>query len=144
MIKEDDAVIPPSFSNGLGGYIPTYATPHSACFDFYCPHFVRLTPGEITKIPLGLALWPGSRERFILQIKDRSSLALRGLEIKGGIIDVDYEGEIILLMKNTMQWTETIQIKDRVAQGFWTKVETAPYIPTIETKRAGGFGSTGA
>ena len=50
------------------------------------------------------------------QIAPRSSLALKGIDIGGGIIDPDYSGEIGIIMINNSSETFHITPNDRIAQ----------------------------
>ena len=71
-----------------GGVVPTKGTGGSAGYDLYNPEYVSIGGGEIKSINLciGLSIPPG----YVGIIKDRSSLALRGLHVLGGVIDSDY------------------------------------------------------
>lgn len=74
-------------------------TPGSAGFDLYAQVDTTVTAGEIKKIPLGIST--KFCEGYFGLIKDRSSMALSGITVCGGVIDADYNGEICVLLKNT-------------------------------------------
>ena len=82
-----------------------------------------------------------------LRIAARSSLALRGMCIEGGVIDNDYRGEIIFLMRNTTSKKIKIKETQRVAQAIFEQAKTPCLILTDKltqtTRAAGSFGSTG-
>lgn len=86
--------------------IPMKGTPGSAGYDVFCPILTHLPPHSITKIPLNFSL--AFDPEVHAQLKDRSSMALRNITVKGGIIDSDYRGNIILCLKNNMPTTQTL------------------------------------
>ena len=100
-------------------------------------------PNEITKIPTGLA--SSFPQGMYLRITDRSSLALQNLTIQGGVIDSDYRGEIMILMKNNTNVPVTFTPDQKVAQFIFERV-AIPQIQISNTlppsKQKGGFGST--
>lgn len=83
------------------------------------------------------------------RIASRSSMALKGIDVKAGVVDSDYRGEIIVLLHNTTNSDFVINMGDRIAQ----IIIEAHFTPTFvivdddycisQTKRGdGGFGST--
>lgn len=76
----------------------------------------------------------------------RSSLAMKGIEIGGGVIDEGYRGEIKLILQNHSEDELCFQPGDRVAQLIIQSVVNVIPIPVQElscTTRGGlGFGST--
>ena len=80
-----------------------------------------------------------------MQLVVRSSLAIKGIMIEGGVIDADYRGEIKLVVRN--QSAERIIIKGRgkaIAQMMIIKIALLEVIEVSEldqTERLGGFGS---
>jgi dUTP pyrophosphatase len=82
-------------------------------------------------------------------IKARSSQALKGLEVGGGVIDSGYVGEVKLILYN-VKGRGRIEIEkgERVAQILFIPVLTLPLVEVdelSETERGnGGFGSTGS
>lgn len=80
-------------------------------------------------------------------LKDKSSMAKRGLYVTGGVIDSSYRGEILVLLLNNSGMQIDIKKGQKICQMIVishslsaTKVEFLS-----ETKRGeGGFGSTGA
>ena len=90
--------------------IPTRASKRSADFDLYSNIDVNIEVGSINKINTGICiLLP---ENFI---RDKSSLAPKGLLTLGGVIDNDYTGEIFVIMTSLI---EPIKIKkgQKIAQ----------------------------
>jgi dUTPase len=84
------------------------------------------------------------------QIIIRSSLAVAGLSIQGGVIDSGYEDEIKIILVN-LNRDKPIRIHayDRIAQiiikPIWMgkMIEATSPIPGTSSRGKGGFGSTG-
>ena len=123
--------------------IPKRSTEGSIGFDVKLPHVTTLPPNEITKIPTGLA--SSFPQGMYLRIADRSSLALKNLSIQAGVVDSDYRGEIIILIKNNTNVPITFTPDQKVAQFIFERA-AIPQIQISDTlpksKRNGGFGST--
>ena len=80
-------------------------------------------------------------------LKCKSSLALKGIQIEGGVIDGDYgsngdfKDEIKVIMRNGGNDNLSFKTGDKIVQMI-----CLPYIKFIKpqnNKRVGGFGSTG-
>lgn len=89
-----------------------------------------------------------------LQIRSRSGMTLKqGLIVLNGIgtIDMDYRGELGVILYNSSIDKQVINIGDRIAQGVFNPLCQADFqeisleaFNTLDTKRGnGGFGSTG-
>jgi dUTP pyrophosphatase len=125
--------------------LPTRGTPNSAGFDLYCPNGAQylIQAGDIVKIPTNISMAIPSG--YYGQIACRSSLAAKfGATILGGVIDADYRGEIIVMVR--AKDTFMINGGDRFAQLIPIKICPADLIivDTLDvTERGeGGFGST--
>ena len=86
--------------------IPTRASKESAGLDFYSSIDVDIEVGSIKKVNTGICI--SLPENSYRSIRDKSSLASKGLLTLGGVIDKDYTGEIIVIMTSLI---ETIKIK---------------------------------
>ena len=86
--------------------IPTRASKRSAGLDLYSSIDVNIEVGSIKKINTGICI--SLPENSYGSIRDKSSLATKGLLPLGGVIDNDYTGEIILIMTSLI---EPIKIK---------------------------------
>lgn len=81
-------------------------------------------------------------------IKEKSGLAVKGIEIKGGIVDHEYRGEVVVLAKNKSKDIIILSSGQKIAQMLivpvWTGdpnlVERVNYDTVRQDK---GFGSTG-
>jgi len=88
-----------------------------------------------TGVPLGLL------------VRDRSSMAARGIATTGGVIDSGYRGEILVLMTNLTDAAVELKAGEKIAQMIPVPVLTGE-VETVESleesARAGkGFGSSG-
>ena len=86
--------------------IPTRASKRSAGLDLYSSIDVNTEVGLIEKINTGICT--SLPEKSYGSIRDKSSLAAKGLLTLGGVIDNDYTGEIIVIMTSLI---EPIKIK---------------------------------
>ena len=100
--------------------IPTRATPDSAGLDLFASEEIQIEPGKIQQIKTGISM--AIPEDSYGRIAERSSLALKGLTIIGGVVDRDYRGEIIVILKNCTQKPVMIQKHQKIAQLIITKV----------------------
>ena len=95
--------------------LPTKGSPGAAGWDLASPVHCSLQPGERRLVPLGLAVEIPSNSYG--RIAPRSSLAIRGIDVAGGVIDADYRGEIkIIMVNNSRQETFTVNVGDRIGQ----------------------------
>lgn len=86
--------------------------------------------------------------QFGLLIRDRSSMASKGLFTHGGVIDAGYTGEIKVLMDYPCVFGDyEIKAGDKIAQMIPVEVITGETIVVDElptsARGEGGFGSTG-
>ena len=115
--------------------IPTRASKESAGLDLYSIIDVDIEVGLIKKVTTGICI--SLSENSYGSIRDKSSLASKGLLMLGGVIDSDYMGEIILIMTSLI---ETIKIKkgQKIAQLIVSNI-TYPEIKKVnylkETER---------
>ena len=86
--------------------IPTRASKKSAGLDLYSSIDIDIEVGSIKKVNTGICI--SLPNNSYESIRDKSSLASKGLLTLGGVIDKDYTGEMIVIMTSL---TETIKIK---------------------------------
>lgn len=139
-----------SIINQSNNPLPTYATAGSSGMDIraYINEPIELQPLQRVLVPTGLFL--EIPEGYEAQIRPRSGLAAKqGITVLNtpGTIDVDYRGEIKIILVNLSNEPVTINTGERVAQMVFQKVEKVELEETTslqETERgAGGFGHTG-
>ena len=132
--------------------IPAYATPGSAGLDLRACLDAALTlaPGQTVLIPTGLAIHiadPG----FAALILPRSGLGHKHGIVLGnlvGLIDSDYQGQLMVSCWNRSAAPFVIQPFERIAQLVIVPVVRAQFRRVdsfgASERGHGGFGSTGA
>ena len=132
--------------------LPTYATPGSAGLDLRAmlQQAVTLEPGQTILIPTGLAIHVADPGLAAL-ILPRSGLGHKHGIVLGnlvGLIDSDYQGELMVSCWNRGQTAFTIEIGERIAQLVLVPVVQAHFELVDEfhasERGAGGFGHTGS
>ena len=100
--------------------------------------------GETRKVATGWKI--AIPDGFVGLVKDRSSMALRGLVTQGGVIDSDYRGEVHVVLHNNSSDIQHIAPGDRIAQIVVLPLSLLPILEVDaldETARGeNGFGST--
>ena len=93
--------------------IPTRASKESAGLDLYSSIDIDIEVGLIKKVNTGICI--SLSENSYGYLRDKSSLASKGLLTLGGVIDKDYTGEITVIMTSLI---EPIKIKkgQKIAQ----------------------------
>ena len=131
--------------------LPRYATPGSAGLDLRAclDAAVSLNPGETQLIPTGLAIHladPG----YAAMILPRSGLGHKHGVVLGnlvGLIDSDYQGQLMVSLWNRGKEPFTIQPFERIAQMVIVPVVQASFnlVDDFDSSHRGegGFGSTG-
>lgn len=81
-------------------------------------------------------------------IRDRSSMAKKGLIVSGGVIDAGYTGEISVMLTNMTEQEYTVAPGSKIAQMIPIPVLTGAPVKEVEklhesARAADGFGSTG-
>ncbi|WP_077037378.1 dUTP diphosphatase [Pelomonas sp. KK5] len=131
--------------------IPAYATPGSAGLDLRAclDAPITLEPGQTTLIPTGLAIHIGDPGLAAL-ILPRSGLGHKHGIVLGnlvGLIDSDYQGQLMVSCWNRGQTSFVINPMERIAQLMLVPVVQASFRRVEEfdasARGEGGFGSTG-
>ena len=122
-------------------------------FDVYALEDTVLRPNVPIKVRTGIAVHfelPGSpQEKFGLLVRDRSSMAAKGIVASGGVIDAGYRGELLVLLTSYGSGNEfAIKAGDKIAQLIPLPVLTAGGVVVAESlaesaRGQGGFGSSG-
>ena len=81
--------------------VTTRASKRSARLDLYSSVDVDIEVGSINKINTGICI--SLPENSYGSIRDKSSLAAKGILTLGGVIDSDYTGEIIVIMTSLIE-----------------------------------------
>lgn len=131
--------------------MPAYATEGSAGMDLHacCEREITIPARSRGKVPTGIAIELPNPDLVAL-VFPRSGLASKhGISLSNavGVIDSDYRGEIICLVKNDSDQEFVIHPGDRIAQLVFLPIYRVAWEEVTElseTERgAGGFGSTG-
>lgn len=132
-------------------FLPAYATTGSAGLDLRACVDTPLViePGQTVLVPTGLAIHiadPG----YAAMILPRSGLGHKNGIVLGnlvGLIDSDYQGQLMVSTWNRSQAAFTLQPMDRLAQLVVVPVLQVGFNVVDEfsssDRGAGGFGSTG-
>ena len=132
-------------------HLPAYATSGSAGLDLRAciDADIVLEPGATTLIPTGIAIYiadPG----YAALILPRSGLGHKHGIVLGnlvGLIDSDYQGELMVSCWNRGSATFTITPQERIAQLVIVPVQQVQFDAVTEftasERGSGGFGSTG-
>lgn len=132
-------------------FLPAYATGGSAGLDLRAciAAPITLEPGQTVLVPTGLAIHladPG----YAAMILPRSGLGHKNGIVLGnlvGLIDSDYQGQLMVSTWNRGQSAFTLQPMDRLAQLVVVPVVQVGFNVVEEfassDRGAGGFGSTG-
>lgn len=131
--------------------LPGYATDGSAAMDLHAcmTEPITIPAGDRAKIPTGISIELPEPD-WVALVFPRSGLASKhGISLSNavGVIDSDYRGEIICLMRNDSDTSFQVQPGDRIAQLAFFPIyrvswEEAPELDDT-ARGAGGMGSTG-
>jgi dUTP pyrophosphatase len=147
----DVKVLDARLKDKTGDYVPHYATPGSAGIDLRAciDVAIKIHPGETILVPTGMAIHladPG----LAAMILPRSGLGHKHGIVLGnlvGLIDSDYQGELLVSTWNRGHETFTINPLDRLAQLVVVPIVQVTFNVVDEfassERGSGGFGSTG-
>ena len=135
----------------MQNYLPTYATTGSAGLDLRAcvDSKITLKAGQSTLIPTGIAIYLDN-PNLAAMLLPRSGLGHKHGIVLGnlvGLIDSDYQGELMVSLWNRSDADFEIQPFDRIAQMVIVPVVQATFEVVDEfatsERGTGGFGSTG-
>jgi dUTP pyrophosphatase len=119
-------------------------------YDLFALEGVALSPRATVKVRTGIAVEardPQTGAPLGLLVRDRSSMAAKGIATTGGVIDAGYRGEILVLMTNLGDQAIELKAGEKIAQMIPIPVLTGTVVPVEnleDSARAGkGFGSSG-
>jgi len=147
----DVKVLDARLKDKTGDYVPHYATPGSAGIDLRAciDVAIKIHSGETILVPTGMAIHladPG----LAAMILPRSGLGHKHGIVLGnlvGLIDSDYQGELLVSTWNRGHETFTINPLDRLAQLVVVPIVQVTFNVVDEfassERGSGGFGSTG-
>ena len=134
-----------------GARVPVVAHPgEDLGYDLFALEGVVLQSRMTVRVRTGIAVearHPETGGPLGLLVRDRSSMAARGIATTGGVIDAGYRGEILVLMTNLGETTVELKAGEKIAQMIPVPVLTGPVqeVQSLEdsARAAKGFGSSG-
>jgi dUTP pyrophosphatase len=130
---------------------PTVANPgEDLGFDVYALEDTVLVPNAPVRVRTGIAVHfekpEAPQEKFGLLVRDRSSMAAKGIISSAGVIDSGYRGELQVLLTANAKFE--LKAGDKIAQLIPVPVLTAGGVKEVSelsttARGQGGFGSTG-
>ena len=120
-------------------------------YDLFALETTLLAPRATVKVRTGIAvqaLHPTTGVPLGLLVRDRSSMAARGIAATAGVIDAGYRGEILVLMTNLGDAPVELGTGEKIAQMVPVPVLTGA-VETVESledsaRAEKGFGSSGS
>ena len=134
-----------------GARVPVVAHPgEDLGYDVFALEGAVLAPRATVKVRTGIAVEardPESGAPLGLLVRDRSSMAARGLATTGGVIDAGYRGEILVVMTNLGDAAVELKAGEKIAQMVPVPVLTG-LVQEVESLEGSaraekGFGSSG-
>ena len=134
-----------------GARAPVVAHPgEDLGYDLFALQDAALAPRVTVKVRTGVAVearHPGTGAPLGLLVRDRSSMAARGIATTAGVIDAGYRGEILILMTNLGEAAVELKAGEKIAQMIPVPVLTGVVeeVETLEVSARAekGFGSSG-
>jgi dUTP pyrophosphatase len=131
--------------------VPVVAHPgEDLGYDLFALEAAVLEPHSTVRVRTGIAVearHPHTGAPLGLLVRDRSSMAARGIVTTGGVIDAGYRGEILVLMTNLGQSIVELKASEKIAQMIPVPVLTG-VVEEVEAledsaRAEKGFGSSG-
>lgn len=117
-------------------------------FDLEAMYTIFIPSGESRDVAVNLKLW--LPEGYYAEIRNRSSMARRGLYVDANIVDTGYRGPMFVLIRNMRGADEVAKImpRERIAQLLFHRVNPVwlnqvDDVPDDTERGNNGFGSTG-
>lgn len=134
-----------------GAKAPVVAHPgEDLGYDVFALEDVTIDPRETVRVRTGIAVearHPETGSPLGLLVRDRSSMAVRGLATTAGVVDAGYRGEILIVMTNLGAVTTEVRAGEKIAQMIPVPVLTGSVelVESLEEslRAAKGFGSSG-
>ena len=119
-------------------------------YDLFALEAATLAPRATVKVRTGIAVearHPATDVPLGLLVRDRSSMAARGIATTAGVIDAGYRGEILVLMTNLGEIAIELKAGEKIAQMIPVPVLTGD-VKAVENledsaRAEKGFGSSG-
>ncbi|KAG9289358.1 hypothetical protein G9A89_007919 [Geosiphon pyriformis] len=151
LIKNQPALQLKYFNNNRQGIKPEKAHEIDAEYDLRYPgkDTLVLKPKSLTKINLNIAL--KIPPRAMVQIVFQSSLASKRINVRGGIINAGYTGDITVMFQNETDKPFKIKHAEKIAQAIYLLLINISGLQLVNQREqlgksdrgTQGFGSTG-
>jgi dUTP pyrophosphatase len=134
-----------------GARLPAVAHPgEDLGYDVFALEGATLAPHHTVRVRTGIAVearHPETGAPLGLLVRDRSSLAARGLATTAGVIDAGYRGEVLIVMTNLGGSPVDLKAGEKIAQMIPVPILTG-HVHEVETlevsaREGKGFGSSG-
>src|ERR1700678_549892 len=120
-------------------------------YDLFALEAATLSPRATVRVRTGIAVearHPATGIPLGLLVRDRSSMAAKGVATTAGVIDAGYRGEILILMTNLGDSALEVKAGEKIAQMIPVPVLTG-VVETVSSlqdsaRAEKGFGSSGA
>ena len=126
--------------------LPEQALQGDLGYDVFADKDKWIEPGGYKLVSTGISVH-NSSYKYGFIIKDRSSVAMKGLFTHAGVIDAGYTGEIKVLFHNNSATSIKVELGDKIAQLVPQKVISFEVYEVDElfkkSRGENGFGSTG-
>ena len=134
-----------------GARVPVVAHPgEDLGYDVFALEGVVLVPHQTVRVRTGIAVEARHPETGVplgLLVRDRSSMAARGVATTAGVIDAGYRGEVQIVMTNLGGAPIELKPGEKIAQMVPVPVLTGQVteLESLEAsaREAKGFGSSG-
>jgi len=125
--------------------IPSYAHSTDAGLDLYSTEDVIILPGGVKKVSTGLAF--EIPPDCFGSLRDRSSMASKGVIVGGGVIDSGYRGEVKVVLINVSNTPLSCSKGSKIAQMIVQPYSQVKILVKDDLKPSSrgnkGFGSSG-
>jgi dUTP pyrophosphatase len=126
-----------------GAREPQKAYQGDAGYDVFALKATRLWAGMTIRVETGLSISSIPRGWW-LEVMDRSSMALKGIHVVGGVVDEGYEGEIGVIAYNSTPNVIDITAGQKIAQIVPRVRFVDPREHRLPERGTGRHGSSGA
>jgi dUTP pyrophosphatase len=134
-----------------GARLPVVAHPgEDLGYDLFALETTLVAPRATIRVRTGIAVearHPDTGVPLGLLVRDRSSMAARGIATTAGVIDAGYRGEILILMTNLGDAAIELKAGEKIAQMIPVPVLTGAVeeVASLEdsARAEKGFGSSG-
>jgi dUTP pyrophosphatase len=134
-----------------GAKLPVVAHPgEDLGYDVFSLETVLLEPHTTIRVRTGISVearHPESGVPLGLLVRDRSSMASRGIATTAGVIDAGYRGEVQIVMTNLGASSIELKAGEKIAQMIPVPVLTGGIVEVDDledsARLAKGFGSSG-